>query len=288
MFHGGTYGTYLEWCLTMLCSKTSIVAPFTETGSSHKFKGNHLLNMDGWQRYCESGNEFDFVRFHPKTTASENVSTNLDSVMSLVDRAIYIYPDAGSMLLTINNAYEKVWSNWWQHQFNGSIDPAKIYNNWPVSPDVPVSQLPTWIQREFLSLYLVPAWKDQVNWYHLDSWSNLNCCTVLVNDLLQNFESTLESIGKFCNLDFQTPPSELAPYHSQNLKLQKFYGQDQICQKIIQSVLTNQPMQWDVLPLPSEAWIQWELRNRGYEIRCHGLDIMPTNSVQLKELLYPV
>lgn len=36
----------------------------------------------------------------------------------------------------------------------------------------------------------------------------------------------------------------------------------------------------------SEAWIQWQLRNLGYEIQCHGLDKFPTNSVHLHELLY--
>jgi predicted nuclease with RNAse H fold len=45
---------------------------------------------------------------------------------------------------------------------------------------------------------------------------------------------------------------------------------------------------WEPLPLPSEAWIQWQLRNLGYELRCHGLDMFPTNSVQLRELLYRV
>jgi len=32
--------------------------------------------------------------------------------------------------------------------------------------------------------------------------------------------------------------------------------------------------------------IQWQLRNQGYEIQCHGLDMFPTNSVQLRKLIY--
>jgi len=50
--------------------------------------------------------------------------------------------------------------------------------------------------------------------------------------------------------------------------------------------LTDKDTVWDPLPLPSEVWIQYRLRELGYEIRCHGLDIFPTTSVQLKKLLY--
>jgi hypothetical protein len=47
-------------------------------------------------------------------------------------------------------------------------------------------------------------------------------------------------------------------------------------------------LHWNPLPLASEAWIQWQLRNLGWEIKCHELDIFPTNSVYLKELLYHI
>jgi hypothetical protein len=40
--------------------------------------------------------------------------------------------------------------------------------------------------------------------------------------------------------------------------------------------------------LASESYVQWQLRNLGYEIQCHELDKFPTNSVHLKELLYTI
>ena len=72
----------------------------------------------------------------------------------------------------------------------------------------------------------------------------------------------------------------------ENIKLQKYINQDTICNQIIDTILTDKFMAWDPLPLPSESYVQWKLRELGYEIRCHGLDIFPTTSVQLKELLY--
>ena len=288
MYHGGTYGTYLEWCLTTLCSDTDIQAPFTSNGNSHAYQGHHLLNMAGWQKYLQSDKCWDVVRFHPKTLRDESLVANIESVLSIVDRAIYIYPDSDSVLLTINNFYSKIWDNWWDHQIHTEIDQGKIYDNWPVPRTVPIGQIPLWIQREFLSLYLLPAWQSQVEWDHTKAWSNSKCVVVRINDLLYNFEETVTHLGKVCQFDFKMPASELKQYHLQNLKLQQFLGQDQICQDILQTVLSDQQCEWAPLPLPSQAWVQWQLRNLGYELQCHGLDTFPTNSIQLKELLYPV
>ena len=89
-------------------------------------------------------------------------------------------------------------------------------------------------------------------------------------------------------MQFKRDVVELLPFHQQNLKLQKYIGQDQICNQIIDAVVNNQPFEWEELTLTSESWMQWVLRNRGFEIRCDGLDMFPTNSIQLRELLYTV
>ena len=288
LFHGGTYGTYLEWCLTTLCSKDPIISPFNAKGTSHIFRGNHLGDMTGWHQYGCADQDLQFVRFHPKTKKDERLSENLDKVTSQVKKVIYIYPDPESVLLTINNCYTKIWEDWWLNHFSGQVDQNKIYENWPISTEVPIDEIPIWIKREFLSLYLMPSWQDQVEWNLLTSWNSPKCHIVLVSDLLHNFEATIESIKSFCQLDFHRPIDSLITHHRENIKLQKFIDQDSVCRNIVQSILSDQIHQWDPLPLPSEAWIQWQLRNHGYEIRCHGLDTFSTNNVQLKELLYSV
>lgn len=288
MYHGGTYGTYLEWCLTTLCSKDSIVSPFTAKSTSHLFLGNSCHDIEGWHDYCNLDQDLQFVRFHPKTKKDQNLVENLNTVISRVNKAIYIHPDTDSVIWSINNFYYKIWEDWWVYQFSCEIDQNEIYNNWPVHSNMPINEIPAWIRREFLSLYLVPAWQDQVEWNNLNLWSNPKCHVVLVKNLMHNFEKTIESIRNFCQLEFCRPLSELLPYHQQNINSQKFINQDTICHNIVHNMLSEQPHQWEPLPLPSEAWVQWQLRNYGYEMRCHGLDIMPTNSVQLRELLYPV
>ena len=285
-FAGGTYGTYLEWCLTTLVSGKEIKEPFTGRGSSHGFAGYHVNDIDGWRNYVCSDLDYQFVRLHPKTKTTESITANMLEIAKEAQQIIYLYPDQSTVLLVINNWFYKISDNWMEILLRSDL--SKIYDNWPVKKDTPTDQLPRWVLREFLSLYLMPAWYDQVEWNHASNWSHPKSLLITVSDLLFDFENTLVKIQKFCNLDYQIPTSRLLPSHEKNMSLQKYLGQDQLCKKIVESSISGEHLDWTELPLPSESWIQWQFRNLGYEIRCDGLDTFPTNSLQLKELLYPL
>ena len=288
VYTAGSYGTYLEWCLTSLTTTNEIVAPFTSVGNSHQFDGNYLDGVKGWQKYLSSTQKYSFVRLHPKNTQHDNLSIILDYICNTSQSAIYLYPDPDSVLLCVNNYLTKVWDNWWDYHLKNYIDKRLIYENWPVSRNTKIDQIPLWIQREFLSFYLMPSWFDQIEWNHLERWSHPNVCAITIKDLLFDFEKTLGKIQKHCGSKFIRPVSDLIPYHNNNIRLQANLGQDQLCQDIVNSTISNQDLDWGTLPFGSEIWIQWRLRELGFEIECHGLDIFPTNSVQLKELLYPI
>ena len=286
LFNSGAYGTYLEWCLTSLCSCDELHLPFRDTGSSHNFKGIHLLNIQGWRQYLKENNPGKFVRLHPKTEQEHSIQDHLTEILQSVDRIIFLYPDANSVLLNLNNWVDKVWDNWWQHTLSYDVDPEKLYKNWPVPSGTPIQDIDLWIRREFLSMYLIPSWRSQVEWYFPDRWQSPQCRYVFIKNLLHDFENTLADLVDFLQLKIQRPISTLLPYHEQNIKLQKFIDQDRICDHIVNSIQNDKFVTWEQLPLPSEAWVQWRLRELGYELRCHGLDTFPTNSVKLKELLY--
>jgi hypothetical protein len=287
-YHGGTYGTYLEWCLTSLTSTDQLVSPFTDLGNSHKFKKGNFFEFGTVSEFLSSHQSAKFARFHAETQQQHSISDKLDQVCDIVQHMIYIYPDRDSVLLTINNFFTKIWNNWWFDEFliTSAADANKLYQNWPVLPGTAIQDIPNWIRREFLSLYFMPAWYDQVEWYHPDRWQNPKCCTITIRDLLNNFEKTLQKIKVFCDIEYMRPIQDLLPFHEQNLKNQKYLHHDTLCTNIIPAVINNQNLSWEPLSLPSESWIQWQLRNLGYEIQCHELDKFPTNSVHLHELLY--
>ena len=295
LFVGGTYGTYLEWCLTSLCRAEEVKSPFTAKGSSHRFIGNHLQDMQGWETFNQhrrkllrSSTHPTFVRFHPKTYFHESLNKNLNNVFSSVKHALYLSPDSGLVLAAINNLMFKAYKNWWDHIFTVQLSPSLLYNNWPIDPDTPISAIPIWIQREFLSFHLMPFWLKQTGWTPEHQWQHPKCLQISMSDILYNFEDTILSIGKFCNLDFVQPIEKLLPYHRQNVTSQKYLDQDQLCNSIVDSTVSGIEFDWSdrLLTVISQGWIQWQLRNLGYEIECHGLDIFPTNSLQLKKLLY--
>ena len=288
VFHAGCYGTYLEWALTTLTTEHKILPPFTNKGNSHKFKGNHLIDMDGWRNFVTQPSTHQFVRLHPKTKQDQSLSDNLDTIASAVDGMIYLYPTRQAKLLVVNNYISKVYDNWWLTQFSKTIESTVIYDKWPVDRSTSINDVPVWIKREFLSLYLIPAWEDQVEWNNPVGWQNSKSLNVSVTDLLCDFKSTLQKIQQYFKLSFTKDISQIIPIHTAMLRLQEHLDQDIICQQIIEAVLDSIDYNWNTLPLASESWIQWQLRNLKYEIKCDGLDIFPTNSLKLRNLLYPI
>jgi hypothetical protein len=190
-------------------------------------------------------------------------------------------------LLNINNYYTKIWKDWWIERLTDPVFYNNLFDNFPISKDTPISDIPVWIKREILSFNLMTSWFSQVEWYHPDTWTHSRCQLVLVNELLYDFRNTIIKLQNFCNLDFKKSVDDMIPYHNEMMALQRWLTQDQLCNKIIDSITLNQVFDWSdqELPLPSQSWIQWQLRNLGYEIQCHGLDIFPTNTTQLVDLL---
>jgi hypothetical protein len=282
-YSAGTYGTYLEWCLTTLTSSEEIVSPFSTNGSSHNFSANRLDKFSDWIEFVESKQTADFVGIHPKGPR-ESLSDNLNYICNTAQSVIHLYPDRNSILLCINNWYHKPFEDWWSVRCGEYY--KEIYKHWPILQDTTVQDVPNWIRREFLSFCLMSMWFDTNEWYHPDTWHHDKCCVITVDKLLYDFENTLCQIESFCKLKYVKSISELIPFHHQNLQNQRHLNEDALCAQIINSIIEPKEFSWYKLSLVSESWIQWQLRNLGYEIRCHELNEFPTNSICLKKLLY--
>jgi hypothetical protein len=287
VYPGGCYGTYLEWCLSTLTNSKHIQSPFNANGNSHNFHGHQLFDIQGWRRYCDGQQNYKFVRLHPKTEASYSIKHIIFEIASQAHKVIYLYPTKSTLLLSLNNYFNKIWDNWFSQVLSATVDINKLYTNWPVAADTPIEQINPWILREFCSFYLMPMWLDQIGWHDLP-WQHPNVMTVTIEKLLREFSASLADIQNFCELDFERPISTLLPYHDQNLQLQKYLNHDKLCNSAVEATLEGKNFDWQPLGLCSESWVQWQLRNQGYEIQCNGLDTFPTNSLQLKKLLYPV
>jgi len=295
VYNGGSYGTYLHWMLYTLTHPVEIFDPTTAIGNSHNL--GELVTAQDYQTVLEFSLERILAtptekipiitRLHPKISSDQNISTNIMLLLEKIEKMIIVYPAPETYLLNINNFYYKVWDDPWSGPL-AEVDPDNIYRNFPVAPGTPFNQLPNWVVREFLSYYLFIAWESQVEWYFPDRFQDPRCLYVYIDEILNNPLGTVDQIKKFMNLEWVRNPEDILPYHEKNLSLQKYLNQDQLCCKIVQAVLNNTLLTWtkNDLTLPSEAWIQKDLRDRGFGLQCHGLNQFPTNSTALCELLY--
>ena len=289
-FNGGAYGTYLEWCLTSLTTVDEITDPFTSNGNSHNFVGHHM-DMQRWRDYVDSDDVWPFCRIHPKSAKFLDLVANMQEIVTGCRHTVLLYPDKDSQLLCVNNYYQKVMQDFWSNQFSiGHIDRNKIYDNWPMLKDTPVEDIPIWVRREFLSYYLMPSGFNQIEWFFPEQWQHPQCQVVFVKDLLYNFTNTLEKIIESSGMKISRPVEELQASHHRMLSLQQNIGQDRLCHQIIDATVSNKLFDWSdqVLPLASQSWIQWQLRNQGWEIKCHDLNTFPTNSESLEKLLIKI
>lgn len=286
----GTYGTYLEWCLTMLTSSDPIVPPFTSVGNSHLFSGNHLLSLSAYNATkSEFISSLEFFRLHPRVNKKESVVGTAIHLAKQSHSVILLYPEQGRTLLCLNNFFNKIHKDRWSKFFESfSVHPTVIFDNWPVPPDTEIKDVAPWIKREFLSLYIMPFWDSLVGYQELSNFDYPKCLHVNVGDLLLNFETTIQQIKNSFGLNFKRGIEDLMPYHQHNLSLQQFLHHDSLCNTLVDCVVNGVDMSWDPLGICSESYVQWNLRERGFEIRCNGLDTFPTNSLQLKDLLYSI
>jgi hypothetical protein len=291
-FNGGSYGSYLLWLLWTLTTDNDIVAPFIkEKSNSHKFyeqaKGN-VLKLNPADLLSEKINsDAKFIMVHPKISAEHNVADSIDKLVNIFGKTVLVYPTPDTYLLNINNCFTKVYDSFWEGLLN-TIDIKDIYNNYPDIDNIPPEQLPLWLVREYLSFNIFDSWEAEVDWYLPDYYNNKQVYIVKIEDILYNVKDTLTKIKEFYKLEWTKPIDSIMPYHTTNISLQKNLTQDQLCKQILESFFSNISFTWNNndLTLISEAYIQKQLRDNGYELKCHNLNVFPISTTELKEKSY--
>jgi hypothetical protein len=289
-YNGGAYGTYLEWVLSSLMSDQPLALPFTEAGNSHAYRSGHgFADMIDFQDYLESDLEFDLARLHPKTESSDSMAVNLEFALQNVPGLILLYPGKCHELMCVGNYMTKIWSEHAYHSAMRYVDPNDIYQNYDVDPGADLCDLPLWIQREHMSFNLFDAWRDQVEWYFPDQWQHPRAMIVTTKDLFDDFENVLFKIQDFWGQRYKKKVVHMLSAHQTMMRLQSHLGNDQRCEDIVSSVIdTRLPnIEFGHLDIVSQAWIQRELRNRGFGLKCNDLNEFPTSSTDLARLIYP-
>lgn len=303
-YSAGSYGTFIEWILTYLTDPTlSDTLPFQYKGNSHNFKGHFVIKNKNLAETMVFSHQYKFARTHP-------TQLSIDDLLNDNHTVINTWWTSQSMFWIWNNRETKI-----------SIDqlrPVEVYYNKKYAPGLnellektneekfkylllldnnsqntikeyglkDSTELVKWQLREILSYW---------NWSEFDpiyfspqgpvekpGVYNLN-----IEQLRDNFKETLLSIIN--NLGI-TPVTErverLDEIHQSWLKEQVEAYKDQEIKDFIEHTIQGTDFTISRLNFWEEAWIQQQLRNQGYEIKCDGLDNFPTSSFEMNKLIY--
>lgn len=285
LFSGGAYGSFLEWCLLYFSGQTNVHDPTGITNNnSHAFDGCHLLDMQGWRKYLDNGDFKQFVRFHYKTFEFRSAIDNINEVLSSVDKAILIYCGMDKILLNINNKFDKIYTEGWllHHQF-------LFKNELSAWGKDNLQDMEKWELREFLSFYIEPQHLDETEVLNLQSFSSNALLKININDLLDDFETTIRLVLQWS--DLKTQRIDFDRVYNNWLPKQIHRNKDKLVGEIVQSVINESNFSWqqEQLTIVDEAFIQMKLRDlHNLKLRCYNLDVFPTNTNDLRKLLFDV
>lgn len=164
--------------------------------------------------------------------------------------------------------------------FGGNVDQG-AHRRWNAHYQS-VSDMRVWERREWLSLFY-PAWIAE--W--MQSPDHVDAAWLLLTNqqLLENTPRCLMQVAEFCGLRMTGSVHEFSQqYRSQQQYVLDEY--DQI-QSRLHDVLHDVDAVWtEPLCIIGEAILQQHFRAQGWEWRCDGLDNLPMNSVEFRDIIY--
>jgi len=147
------------------------------------------------------------------------------------------------------------------------------------------SEMSTWELREWISLQYLSRIKE---WIHIEKdTAHINKLIINNVDLLSNLEDEFLRITKYCNLTPSNDNKRKLFIKEWTDKQQYIFDEFNLIGQIVEKTLHNEDFEWHRyrLNVLTQAIIQQRLRTHGYELKCHGLDLFPTSSEELYNLL---
>lgn len=282
LYNGGSYGTFLEWCLFYFAGYDIVSDPTGLNGNSHGYDGTQLVDIHGWETFVKNQKERPkFIRFHPKIKETESITETIEKLLLSAEKIILLYPDKDSLLLTINNKFEKIWPQGWLTKCSDMFRHNLI--GWNASD---LNDMKPWEIREFLSFFIITQHKSEVDFDVVTNFSHPQVKKIDIRNLFHNFETTIRSVLDWAGLEVERNNFDFV--HKRWLSSQKHADKDFLANIIIKAVVENQQMDWSDanLTIADEAYIQMQLRDQyGLELMCFEMNIFPTNVSDLRNRL---
>jgi len=142
------------------------------------------------------------------------------------------------------------------------------------------SEMQPWQLREWISLFYV-AWVQE--WIESQHQVGADFYKVSNIEILENLPRVVRNMLQHCDLT-ESPGLDDFAVHWRG-KQQYIMDEFDLLDRVIECTINNVPFSWGTANIIAEAIVQQRLRANGYEIRCDGLDVFPTDSTTLYNLL---
>lgn len=284
-FVPGMFASTIEYVLRCYTEEyESINAEILYDGSMHSYeKEAHLVDIHLIDDYFKNNHRDAIITpVYPfQKTHLLEIMEKYQLYKSSKDRSILIYaPDINSAELNILLQYYKMATGFLNQGLgifttnneHSIVHWNKDYTHW--------SQMQPWEWREWFSLFYVSWVQD---WIQSKNQVDDDFFVIANTDMLNNTEHCLRNIIKFCGLTEAPGLTEFAQHWRS--KQQYIVDEFKLLNDIVSSTVNNNLFTWVPISIISEAIVQQRLRKIGYEIRCDGLNVFPTDSRTLYNLL---
>jgi hypothetical protein len=264
----GCYGTYVARCLHH----------YTSTTETHLFDFDHYGSSHAFREISSS---------IAKTSLMHWTNLKLDKINK--ETTIIVTGDVRHQLDYFDNQYYK------QAQGNLLAYIAEAFTNDIVQRDLekwnvqtPVDDTtPRWILREYFSFSLANTLK---NGYTNKNYLSLPhaysfCCEDMWYSTMWDIVNILADV---LNKKIYASEEDVLKNHQDFLNCQKYHNMQIRCEQFVCNTIDQVDSISPCVSLFDEAYVQHQLRNRGYEIYCNNLDIFPKSSNELKKIIYKV
>lgn len=250
----GTYGHYLGQFVLEMITGNPTKYTVDSRGSMHNF------------RFAEARSKIINIAHSPDYVRSDLVIAIDPDPMHAVD---YL-----SNQLSKNFGYRLRWH--FEELFGGGVIEEKVRDNYGIEVEK-FDDIPRWTLREITSYCIPDLTNDLTQPFKIDGLH------VSATEIITNFNSVLDQVASYLGLDSIQPNADIC---NDYLQKQVFFNSQQRCKEWVEQVINRQQADAPILTLFEESYIQHLLREKGFELQCSGLDQFPSNTTDLRKVIY--
>jgi len=146
------------------------------------------------------------------------------------------------------------------------------------------STVPRWILREWCSFWIndvLDLTCDATSYTKIDSTIKIS-----TQDIVENWKESFIQLVSALRLNLTVDVDVIEKQHEQFLALQKFHNIQLRCEQFATNLINGVNSNIALHSIFDEAYIQHFLRLHNIELQCHGLDVFPNTTQQLRNMTY--